>query len=266
MVAEIFVPQLVRSGAPTCTLCGGKVMNGLNCTCATETMWLFRATQGKVHTTACYVRDLTNDCDGGTNLRQMEIVSAHFGVTTGKVYQPIDFDTVSMLVATGRYGAHLNISYRAFVGTPYDREGGRFSGNHDIYLSNRGLVNGTLRTGDPLATGYADIPKSLLKSAAGLLDLGGGTTLNSVAGFGKCYAYVTPGDPNLWGPDVPGAIEAVDPAGTRVAAAVRKAGQNYGFSVGMADLAAAMRKVHHNYGSVLDASDVRWLLNWAATH
>lgn len=195
MVLEVFRPQLTRDGAPSCVLCGGKTMNGLNCTCATEAMWLYRASQGKLDISACLVRDLTNDCVGGTNLRQMEAVSTHYGITTGKVYQPVDFAFVADRVSTGRYGSHLNILYAPFVNTPYDRFFGRFTGNHDIYLSNRGSTPGTLRVGDPGAKAYHDIPISLLRTAAGRLDLGGGETINSNNGVGKCYAYLTPADP-----------------------------------------------------------------------
>jgi hypothetical protein len=271
MTIELFVPQLVRLGAPTCILCksaaypDGKLMNGLNCTCAVEAMWLYRASQGRLNVGACHVRDLTNDCSGGTDLQQMKAVSVHYGFS-GTLYQPVAFDTVASLVATGRYGAHLQISYRAFVGTPFDREATRFQGNHDIFGSTRGKTSGTTRIGDPLATGFADIPNSLLKTAAGLLDIGGGVTLNTEAGYGKCYAYLTPADPALWGTDVSAAIRAVDPGGTKVAAALRKAGQSFGYAINIADLVAAFKKIGHRYGTTVDPSDVQWLLTWATTH
>lgn len=190
MPYERFVRQL-----DGCVLCGGRSMGGLNCTCATEAMWLYRASQGAISTTGCHVRDLTDDCSGGTNLRQMQTVSLKYGIDTGKLYQPTNFDQVVSWVSTGRYGSHLNISYAPFVGTPYDRFHGGFRGNHDLYLSNRGHTAGTLRVGDPGATGFADIPISLLRNAAGKLDLGGGVTVNAEYGGGKAYAYVAPADP-----------------------------------------------------------------------
>ena len=192
MTIERFVPQLAP--APTCLLCGDKRMNGLNCAAASEAMWLYRASQGRIVTDACHVRDLTDDCEGGLRLSQMQTVSAMYGITTGKLYQPIDFDQVAAWVRTGRYGSHLNLSYAPFVGTPYDRFAGRFRGNHDVFLSGPG-ASGTLRVGDPGATAFHDIPTSLLKTAAGRLALSSFTDLNEEYGGGKCYAYVTPIDP-----------------------------------------------------------------------
>jgi len=201
---ERFVPQLVRSGAPLCILCGGQTMNGLNCTCAAEAMWLYRASQGRFVTDACHVRDLTDDCVGGTNLGQMQAVSAEYRLT-GTRYQPTDVATIFALVRTNRYGAHLNISYAPVVDTSHDAFFGRFTGNHDIYLSARGASIGTIRVGDPGATGFHDWPETLLAQAAGLLDLGAGETLNSEYGRGKCYAYLTPIDPDTtWWPDYAG--------------------------------------------------------------
>jgi hypothetical protein len=200
-VIELFAPQLVRSGAPTCVLCNDKTMNGLNCTCSVERMWLYRASQGRLNVSVCHIRDLTNDCTGGTNLGQMKAVSESYGITTGKLYQPIDFDQVAAWVSTGRYASHLNISYGPLAGTSYDRFFDRFFGNHDIFLSGPGASSSSLSVGDPGATTFHDIPKSLLKTAAGRLaletDSSGRTTLtlNERYGSGKAYAYVTPIDP-----------------------------------------------------------------------
>lgn len=192
MVYELFVTQ--RNDIAPCSLCGGAINNWSNCTCASHAQWLYRASQGRISTTSCHVRDLTNDCVGGTNLNQMVAVSAMYGITTGKLYQPVAFSQLVSWIQTGRYGSHLNISYAPFVGTPYDRFHGGFSGNHDVFLSNKGGTSTTLRTGDPGATGFVDIPIALLGKAAGLLDVGG-QTLNAQSGIGKCYAYVTPIDP-----------------------------------------------------------------------
>ena len=190
MTYELFDPQLVRTGASLCTLCGGKVMNGLNCTTCSMAMWLYRATQGRVKTTGCHVRDLTNDCTGGTNLRQMTLIADHYGVTGYRLYQPIDFDTLVGLIKTGRYGAILDLSYSTIAGGPYDRFHDSFFGNHAVYISGP-YTSTTLRVGDPGAGDYASIPISLLKTAAGRLDLGGGIRL----GYGKAYALLTPIDP-----------------------------------------------------------------------
>lgn len=206
MTFELFAPQLVRTGAPLCVLCGGKTMNGLNCTCAVERMWLYRASQGKIDVSVCHIRDLTNDCIGGTNLRQVEEVSHLYGITGGQVYQPVDIDVIFGLVESGRYGSHLNISYQPVARGPHDAFGGRFTGNHDIFLSKAGATTGTIRTGDPGSSAYHDWPMTLLREAAGLLELSPGVTLNDEAGRGKCYAYVTPPDPVIetWWPDYAG--------------------------------------------------------------
>jgi hypothetical protein len=203
---EIFVTQRVRYGAPVCTLCGDRVMNGLICTCACEAMWLYRATQGKVRTTACHVRDLTDDCSGGTNLRQMQSVSAHYGVTKGALYQPARADSVLAMVASGSYGSHWSIGYAPVVGTGYDAFAGTFRGNHDLYLSGPGKTPGTTRTGDPGFTGYRDWPNNLLKLAASRLELRPGVTLAEEEGGGLVYGYVTPPDPArpTWWPDYAG--------------------------------------------------------------
>ena len=197
MVYELVSAQLVRNGAALCVLCNGKTMNGLGCTCYSHASWLYRASQGRIKTNGCNVRDLTNDCAGGTTLRQMQGVSAHYGITTGAVYLPINIDQVFAWVETGRYGSHLNIRYEPFVNTPYDRFSGRFKGNHDIYLSKRGAAAGTIRVMDPGIGTYHDIPKTILRQSAGLLGMNdsGSVTLNDEAGRGRCYAYVTPADP-----------------------------------------------------------------------
>lgn len=195
--AELFAPQLVRDGAPSCVLCHGKAMNGFDCTCAVQRMWLYRASQGALNASVCHIRDLTGDCIGGTNLGQMEKVSTSYGITGGRYYHPIDVDQVFAWIDTGRYGTHFDVSYEPFVGTPYDRFFGRFRDNHDVFLSGPGKSSSTIRVGDPGAKGFHDVPKSLLKQAAGLLAMNpsGSVTLNDEAGRGKCYSYLTPIDP-----------------------------------------------------------------------
>lgn len=169
--------------------------SGFDCTCAVEAMWLFRASQGKIVTTACAVRRETHDTAGGTNLRQMQTVSVAHGITTGHLYEPTDIDAIFALVQTGRYASQLNISYAPVVGTGLDAFHGGFRGNHDIFLSGPGATPGTIRVGDPGAKGFRDWGGSLLKTAAGRLEFSNGVTLNSEYGGGKCYAYVTPADP-----------------------------------------------------------------------
>jgi len=188
-MVDIFVKQL-----DGCTFVDG----GLNCTCAAEAMWLFRASRGSIRLTACRVRQDTGDRQGGTHLGQMEQVSIAHGITTGRVFRPATFSMLETLMATGRYGAHVNISYRLISGTKYDCFSGRFKGNHDYYVSGMGSTSGTWRVGDPGADGrragiprsYQDIPISLIRAAAADLDLGGRRL-----GTGLVYTYITPPDP-----------------------------------------------------------------------
>lgn len=186
MVIEKFVSQF-----DGCTYMPG----GYNCTMAAEAMWLHRASQGRISVSSCTCRTLTGDRSGGTNLSQAEQVSIHYGVIRGVRYSPADFDSIAHYVLTGRYGSHLDISYGTVAHTALDAFHGGFSGNHDIYLSGPGSTPGTIRVGDPGWTSFRDWPISVLKNAAGRLDLGGGQTINSEYGGGKCYAYVTPADP-----------------------------------------------------------------------
>lgn len=174
---------------------------GFNCTCACHAMWLYRASQGKINITACQCRTKTGDRSGGTNLRQMEQISLSYGISTGRVYQPAKFDTLLSLLRTGRYGAHINIHYSSIKGTKYDCFSGGFSGNHDWYCSGMGTIAGTLRIADPgadgrrpgIPNGYQNIPISVVKTAAGRLNLA--TSGYRALGFGLVYAYVTPPDP-----------------------------------------------------------------------
>lgn len=239
---------------------------GYNCTCASHAAWLYRASQGKIITSACAVRRETGDTVGGTNLLQMQQVSIRHGITTGRLFQPIDFDTLIRYVQTGRYGSHLNISYAPVVGKPQDAFHGGFRGNHDIFLSRAGATAGTIRVGDPGAKAYADWPISLLKTAAARLDLGNGDTL----GYSNAYAYLTPGDPVAqpypgWGSDVSLAIRLTFPS-KPVHDAMLKAGHNPGTVIGYADLVASMKAIGHDYGSTVGVGDVQALLNWAAAH
>ncbi len=191
MTVERFVKQL-----DGCTLCGGKSMGGLNCTCAAEAMWLYRASQGSISTTACHVRDLTNDCDGGTNLEQMAAVSAHYGITSGKVYRPMSFSSFETAMRSGRYGAIIQVNYAPIRGTQFDCFGGGFHDGHGMYASRGNSL--TCHYADPgadgrragIPDGYQNMPWSLLERAAGELDIGG-----RQLGLGKIYAYLTPPDP-----------------------------------------------------------------------
>lgn len=192
MTYERFVRQL-----DGCAYCPG----GQNCTCACEAMWLYRASQGRIVTSACAVRRRTGDRTGGTNLEQMQHVSSGLGITGGVLYRPTLFAKVRDIVLTGRYGAIIQIGYSQIAGSTWDCFDGEFRGGHALYLS-----RGTLATGhaaDPgadgrrpsIPTGFQNYPWAVLERAASALPLGGGATVGSEFGSGRVYAYVTPADP-----------------------------------------------------------------------
>lgn len=176
---------------------------GDNCTCASEAMWLYRASQGKIKTTSCAVRRATGDRVEGTNLEQMETISAARGLP-GTLYRPATFATVKRLVLTGRYGAIIQIGYSAIAGTRFDCFGGSFHGGHAWYLSQGTAATG--RIGDPgadhrrpsIPNGFQDVPWALIENAAGHLPLNNsGLTLADERGTGFVYAFLTPADPIL---------------------------------------------------------------------
>jgi hypothetical protein len=162
-------------------------------------MWLFRASQGKIVTTSCHVRDLTNDCEGGTNLDQMVRVADHYGIKGYTLYKATTTDHLERLLQTGRYGAIVDIDYSPLANTVHDCFRGRFFGNHAVFASSGGAT--TCRYGDPgadnrdgkpggIPDGYQNIGWATLWKAAGMLDLGGRTL-----GQGSVYALLTPVDP-----------------------------------------------------------------------
>jgi hypothetical protein len=207
MTIERFVKQLDGCTFTVKTADGSWVSSaGYNCTCASDAMFLYRATQGRTPTSSCHVRTLTGDRSGGTDLAQVNTVNQDaYGVYSGRRYQPGDASTLLNLVKSGRYGAIWDLSYSVVRGTTHDADRGNFGGNHAVYLSGPGKAVGTIRVGDPLADGrypgcpdgFADWPESLLVNGAGKLLLRPGVTLNSDAGPGHAYAYLTPADPSL---------------------------------------------------------------------
>jgi hypothetical protein len=191
MTFERFVKQL-----DGCSFCSG----GLNCSAASEAMWLYRASQGRISTTSCAVRRLTNDTVGGLNLRQVAAVSDHYGLT-GALWLPGQFDKLRELVLTGRYGAIVQVGYSQIAGSQFDCFSGGFRGGHALYVS-RGTVS-TAHYADPgadgrragIPSGYQDMPWDRLERAASALPLGNGQTLGSEYGSGRVFAYLTPQDP-----------------------------------------------------------------------
>jgi hypothetical protein len=190
---EKFVRQL-----DGCTYISG----GFNCTAASEAMWLYRASQGRVSLSACSVRKKTADRVGGLNLEEARQVSVSLGFPGGLVYRPIRFEKLRQLILTGRYGAILQIGYSQLAGSDYDCFGDSFRGGHAIFLS-RG-TDAYVRGGDPGADGrrpgvpegFQNYPWPLLERAASVLPLDdAGHKLLDEYGSGYAYAYLTPADP-----------------------------------------------------------------------
>lgn len=184
-----------------CQLCG-KIMDGFNCSCSSEAMFLFRATQGKVDISSCHVRDLTNDCSGGTDLGQMKAVSEHYGVNVGALWRPGKFDALKDLLLKNVYPAHVQGGYAPLAGTEWDCFRGGFRGGHDIYVKEANAFG--VRYADPGAngrypgcpSGWQTMPWYMLRRFANALPLkDGGPTLAQEYGDGFVYAYIGPRDP-----------------------------------------------------------------------
>jgi hypothetical protein len=169
---------------------------GYNCTAASEAMWLYRASAGKIQLSSCQVRAQTGDRSGGLTLEQAQAVSTHYGQTGGRLYKPTTFDILKTLLLTHRYGAIVQIGYAAIAGTSVDCFDGNFRGGHAVFV--RDGQSGFASVGDPgadgrrpsIPTGWQSYSWSLLEKACAALPLGNGSLL----GPGKAYAYMTPAD------------------------------------------------------------------------
>jgi hypothetical protein len=166
---------------------------GLNCNCAAAAMALERDSLGKQRTTGAYVRALTGDTSGGTNLAQIQsALQRRWGMYLDVEYR-LSFDSFTARIRNGQ-GAVLQGSCLATKGTMY-QESESFAGNHswfvnDIDDADEFLVYFPL--GDARRDGITDsprrVPKALVKRFAGLLDLdGNGNRLGS----GLVYAGFT---------------------------------------------------------------------------
>lgn len=187
-MSEIFVKQA-----------DGSTYQWSNCTCASDAMWLYRASAGKVRTTGAAVRYLTGDKSGGTTLAQMdEVNTSHFGVPCIPLYG-IDIDDLWARIREGR-GAIIQYGYGPLLGTRW-ASSRIFAGNHASYVPEVATRTGTL--GDPLADGrfswvprgyQDDVPLSLLREAAGELVIGTRNNQPVRLGAGRVYAMLTPKD------------------------------------------------------------------------
>lgn len=179
----------------------GSRYQGANCNCASDAMLINRATKGAKSPTSARIRTLTGDTSGGTNLTQVQTVnSRYFGITSYKK-QPIDWDELMVRAKNGR-GFILQVYYKRIAGTKYDCFRGRFKDNHSVWINHMN-PDGTLRGADPGADGryrgcpkgYQNYPRSLLKRAAGDLDLSGlGTSSYRPLGYGNAYVLLAPKD------------------------------------------------------------------------
>jgi hypothetical protein len=178
-MSDIFVPQA-----------DGSTYQWLNCTCASDAMWLYRA--AGVKTTGAAIRRLTGDTSGGTTLAQMDEVNTnHFGMPCVPLYG-VDIDVLWDMIRAGR-GAIIQYSYAPLLGTRW-ASSRVFSGGHSSYIPDVASVTGTL--GDPLAHGYqAGVPLSLLREACGELVIGTRNGQPVHLGDGRVYAMLTPLDP-----------------------------------------------------------------------
>lgn len=188
MAYEPFVKQL-----------DGSRFQGTNCNCASDAMLVRKATGGRKMPTASIIRKLTNDTFGGTNLRQVHDVNrAHYGLRS-VLLQPTSWDDLMARARNGRYFI-LQLRYQPLRYTRFDCFRNNFGDNHSIFVIGMN-ADGTLRAADPGADGrykgcpkgYQNYPQSLLKEAAGKLDLSGlGTSAYRPLGVGKAYALLGP--------------------------------------------------------------------------
>ncbi len=188
MAYEPFVKQL-----------DGSRFQGFNCNCASDAMLVRKASGGKHAPSSARIRQLTGDTSGGTNLRQVHNVNVGSYHIASVLQQPTGWDLL-MKRAKNQRPFVLQIGYRSIAGTKFDCFRGRFKDNHSIFVIGMN-ANGTLRAADPGADGryagcpkgYQNYPQSVLKKAAGELDLSGlGTAAYRPLGFGKAYALLAP--------------------------------------------------------------------------
>jgi len=259
----------------------GSAYAGSNCTAAAGAMALDRQTLGAQRTTGARIRQLTGDTIGGLNQRQ--VANAIYAGW----HQTLDVETpLSTSVAFVKMDAGMGLMIAGQEGATHGTKwqgSETFTGNHQWYVNER-RRNSQVAGGyehlvyDPLADGRRAgiatspfwVPENMVLDFARRLNIS--LTPDSTyvpLGYGHLYVVFTRDtEPhvNYWGADVPAALRAVNHSGESVAIAVRQAGDDYGSRVDMADLVAAFKKLNHNYGSIIDSSDIRWLLTWSVQH
>lgn len=178
----------------------GSAFQSANCMAASDAMEVNRATQNRYSPSAARIRYLSGDRSGGLNQIQVQGVDIrHYGFTP-RNYQPIAWTDVLGL-AQDR-GFLLSIGYGPIRYTKYDCFRHRFGDNHAIWVNHRTATG--FRAADPGAdgrytgcpSGYQTYPFSLLRQAAGALDLSGlGTAGYRPLGTGKAFILLAPPDP-----------------------------------------------------------------------
>lgn len=177
----------------------GSAFQSANCMAASDAMMVNRVHHGQ-SPSAARIRTLSGDRSGGLNQIQVQGVDTRYFGFTPRNFQPIAWTDVLGL-AQDR-GFLLSIGYGPIRYTKYDCFRHRFADNHAIWVNHRTATG--FRAADPGAdgrytgcpTGYQTYPFSLLRQAAGALDLSGlGTSGSRPLGSGRAYILLAPKDP-----------------------------------------------------------------------
>jgi len=159
-----------------------------------------RATRDRSRPSGATIRNLTGDTSGGTNLSQVQYVDIRYYGHTPRLFQPIAWTDI--LGLSQDRGFILQLGYGPIADSSHDCFRNRFRDNHSIWINNRDATG--FIGADPGAdgrypgcpSGYQHYSFSLLRAAAGKLDLSGlGTSAYRPLGAGKAYILLAPKDP-----------------------------------------------------------------------
>ena len=171
----------------------GSKYAGLNCTCASAAMALDRHTLAQHRTTGAYVRSLTGDTVGGTNLAQIDAALIRRWGVNLDVHYGLDFATFEARIRSGQ-GAILQGWEAVTRGTRWSASE-TFGGNHAWFVND--VNTSGFLVFDPLADGRRDgiatspfrIPRLIVREWAGKLNVA--TSGYRALGLGKVYAAFT---------------------------------------------------------------------------
>lgn len=248
-------PVFLKEGPANACVLHGRALGWTLCTNLSAAMLIDRSTRGRIRISGCQVRDETGDYIGGTTLPQNATVCEAHGV---KVEQHVGPN-----VCTSWYAGYQASMGRAFILQGNTSAIGKGNVNHAVLVNE---VDGPVSAGvspksafvfDPWSSGPAWWSWDKVKAFAAELHPWGEADPRTL-GPGRFYAGFGPTTriPSLWGPDVPLAVQAVDPSGQRAAALFRKAHSSYGAIIELADLLRMFAHYHVAYGSVVDAADL----------